>query len=161
LLAVSLLVVPLAELWLIVETADRIGLPLTLFLLIVVSVAGATLLRQQGVAAWRRLQDALAQGIVPSGELIDATLIVIGGALLLTPGFLTDVVGLALLLPPTRAAVKGVSRRTLSGWVRRRVGAQGGRRVYGAKVTRARRRESPGEGSLPPRSRADDSLDTR
>jgi UPF0716 protein FxsA len=152
LLLVGLLVVPIAELWVIVEAADRIGVASTLALLIVISVAGASLLRQQGTAAWRRLQQALARGDMPSRELVDGALVLVGGVLLLTPGFVTDVVGLALLLPPTRAATKGVARALLARRaraVRPRVAAS---RVYPTEVTNLRRREVPPRSPAPPRS---------
>jgi UPF0716 protein FxsA len=160
LLFVALLLVPVAELWVIVQAADRIGLAPTLALLIVISIAGASLLRQQGLAAWHRLQEALRRGELPSAEMSDGVLIVIGGAFLLTPGFLTDAVGLLLLVPPTRAAVKGVARRLLARWARRRlyVGA-GGPRVYSAEVRNARR-EDPPRSPLPRRRGEDGSRDT-
>jgi UPF0716 protein FxsA len=117
-----LLVVPLAELWVILRSAERIGVLPTLALLLLVSAAGAWLLKQQGLAAWNRLQDTLRRGHMPAREVVDGALILLGGALLLTPGFLTDAVGLLLLLPPTRAATKGLARRAMARWARRRWG---------------------------------------
>jgi UPF0716 protein FxsA len=115
-LVVALVVVPLVELWFLLQVAEVIGAPLALVLLLLVSIAGAWLLKQQGLATWKRLHGTLRAGRIPAEEVIDGALILFGGALLLTPGFLTDVVGLMLLVPPTRAAVKAVARR----WLRRR-----------------------------------------
>ena len=150
LLILGLLVVPIAELWVIVETADRLGVASTLALLILVSVAGAALLRQQGSAAWRRLQEALERGEMPSHELVDGALVLVGGVLLLTPGFVTDAVGLTLLLPPTRAVTKRLARALLARRVRRAVDRRVGARVYATEVTNLRRREGPPPGPLPP-----------
>lgn len=126
LLFVLLIVVPIVELWVIVQVAGSIGVLETIALLIVVSVAGAWLLRQQGVQTWRRLQAALQRGEAPTKEVTDGALILFGGALLLTPGFVTDAIGIVLLLPPSRAAIKGAARRSLARWARRRTGI----RVY-------------------------------
>jgi UPF0716 protein FxsA len=113
LLVVVFIVVPILELWVIVEVGGLIGVLPTLALLLAISLLGATLLRRQGRDAWRRFNAALAERRFPGGEVADGLLITIGGALLLTPGFLTDAVGLLLLLPPTRA----IARRLLRAWV--------------------------------------------
>ena len=149
-----LLTVPLAELWLIVRIADEIGFLWTIALMLFLSVAGAWLLKQQGRATWARLLSALGRGEVPTSEVIDGALILLGGALLLTPGFLTDIVGLVLLLPPTRAGVKGAARKALGRLAMRRVGAWGARggRVYEGRVTRVRKRGASAPGSPPPPS---------
>ena len=130
-----LALVPLAELWVILRSADAIGLGPTLLLLLAISGAGAWLLRQQGTATWARLRRALREGRVPAAEVVDGALILFGGALLLTPGFVTDIFGLAFLLPPTRALVRGLLVRRLA---RRMVVAMTGPRE------RSRRR-SPGD----------------
>lgn len=122
LLFVLLLVVPIAELWFIVQVAGEIGVIPTLLLLVVVSVAGAWLLKQQGTATWRRMRETLRSGRMPTKEVTDGALILLGGALLLTPGFLTDVVGLALLIPPTRAPIKGLVAAAVARRARRRFG---------------------------------------
>lgn len=106
LLAVLFLVVPIVELYVIVQVAQGFGILPTLALLVLVSVVGASLLRSQGLGVLRRVNEALAAGRMPGRELVDGVLVVIGGALMLTPGFVTDAVGLALLLPPTRALVR-------------------------------------------------------
>lgn len=146
LLFVLLIAVPVAELWVIVQFAQAIGLLETIGLLIVISIAGALLLKQQGMATWERMQSTLARGEMPGREMTDAFLIMLGGALLLTPGFLTDVVGIVLLLPPTRAALKGVFRKMLGSWAAKRAGPAG--RVYSATVVRSERREP--RSSAPP-----------
>ena len=95
--------VPIAEIYLIVRVGDLIGLWPTVFLLLASSAAGALLLRNQGRAAMNSFRSALNEGRVPAKESFDGALVICGGALLLTPGFLTDLLGLLLLLPPTRS----------------------------------------------------------
>jgi UPF0716 protein FxsA len=111
LLFLLLIAVPIAELWVIVQVADGIGVIWTLVLLFAISIAGAWLLKQQGLTTWMRLRETTARGEIPTKEVTDGALILLGGALLLTPGFLTDIVGIVLLLPPSRAAVKGMFRK--------------------------------------------------
>jgi UPF0716 protein FxsA len=115
LLVVLFIVVPIAELYVIVQVGQLIGLWPTLALLLADAVLGSLLLKQQGRSAWRRFNDALAQRRFPGKEVADGVLIVIGGTLLLTPGFLTDIVGLLLLIPPTRAVARRVLRRLTIG----------------------------------------------
>ena len=140
-----LIVVPVAELWVILQFAQAIGVLETIGLLILISVTGAFLLKQQGMATWQRMQATLARGEMPGKEVTDAFLVMLGGALLLTPGFLTDAVGILLLLPPTRAALKGAFRKMLGSWALRRAGGAG--RVYTATVVRSRR-----SSAAPPRT---------
>lgn len=140
LLFVLLLAIPVAELWAILQVADGIGVLPTVLLLIGISVAGAWLLKQQGMATWRNMQASLGRGEMPAKEATDGALILLGGALLLTPGFLTDVVGLLLLLPPTRAALKGVFVRYLRTRAERRwPGTAAMRRVHEARVVNVER----------------------
>jgi UPF0716 protein FxsA len=136
LVVAAFIVVPLAELWAILAVGDAIGVVATILILLADSVLGALLLRAQGRGAWRRFVDALRTGRVPSRELADGLLILVGGALLLTPGFLTDAVGLMLLVPPTRA----LGRRALERAIARRLTAG----VAGAAPGSDGRR--PGEG---------------
>jgi UPF0716 protein FxsA len=124
-LAVAFILVPLAELAVLIAVGDWIGLVPTLVLLLVVSVAGAWLAKREGLAAWRRFQLALAEGRMPTVEVADGAMILLAGALLLTPGFLSDVVGILLLLPPTRALARRLAPRLAQWRLRRR----GGRRV--------------------------------
>jgi len=146
---IALIAVPVIELYVIVQVGQEIGVLPTLALLVVVSVSGAWLLRRQGTATWRRLQATLQRGEMPTGEVTDGALILLGGALLLTPGFVTDAIGLVLLVPVTRAVVKGVARRFLGRMAAAHLGPTGaaGRRVYDARVTRVRRATSPRAGS--------------
>src|SRR3954452_10532673 len=116
-LVLIFIVVPLAELYVIIQVGDLIGLGPTLVLLLLDAILGSMLLRHQGRAAWIRFNRALAEGRLPHKEVFDGVLVIMGGALLLTPGFLTDIVGLVLLIPPTRAIVRGISARI----VRRRM----------------------------------------
>ncbi len=104
---------PLAELAVIIKVSDYIGLPVTLLLLVAVSIAGAYLLKREGTATWRRMRETLRSGQMPTKEATDGALILFGGALLLTPGFITDVIGLSMLVPGSRAIVKRLIRRGL------------------------------------------------
>ncbi len=116
-LFVLFIVVPIAELYVIIQIGQAIGVLPTIALLILDSVLGAALMRAQGRSAWMRLQRALAEGRVPGREVIDGALVIFGGALLLTPGFMSDFLGLMLLLPPTRAIVRKVLVRRFAGRV--------------------------------------------
>ncbi|HEU4392013.1 MAG TPA: FxsA family protein [Solirubrobacterales bacterium] len=111
LLVVLFIVVPVAELYVIIKVGQLIGIWPTLALLLADALLGSLLLRHQGRGAWRRFNEALAQRRFPGKEVADGVLIVIGGTLLLTPGFLTDIAGLFLLVPPTRAIARRVLRR--------------------------------------------------
>ena len=108
LLFVLFIVVPILELAVLIQIGQAIGILPTIALLIADSVLGAALMRSQGRAAWMRFNAALAEGRVPGREVMDGALVIFGGALLLTPGFLSDILGLILLLPPTRAIVRKV-----------------------------------------------------
>ena len=100
------IIVPLAELYVILKVGDAIGAVWTILLLAADSVLGSLLLRAQGRSVWRRFNMALGDGKMPHREVIDGVLVIFGGAFLVTPGFITDVVGLLLLLPPTRAVIR-------------------------------------------------------
>jgi UPF0716 protein FxsA len=128
LLVLVFILVPIAELYVIIKVGEAIGLLPTLVLLIADAVLGSMLLRHQGRAAWVRFNRALAENRVPHKEVFDGILVIMGGALLLTPGFITDIFGLVLLIPPTRALVRAVMSRT----VRRRMamGTLGGTTVF-------------------------------
>ena len=110
LLVLVFVVVPLVELWVIGEVASAISWGPTLVLLLVDSVIGAVLVRREGSRAWQRFRSALSEGRVPDDENLQGAMLLFGGALLLTPGFVTDVVGLALVLPITRAPLARVVR---------------------------------------------------
>ena len=117
-LALVFLVVPIAELYVIVQVAGSIGIPETIVLLIAISVLGAWLAKVAGVGVLYRLQRAIRAGRVPSSEIVDGALVLLAGALMITPGFLSDLLAIFLLLPPSRALVRGV--------VLRRIQARGG-----------------------------------
>jgi UPF0716 protein FxsA len=152
-LFVLLLLIPIAELYVIVQVAEGIGVVQTLVLLIVVSVVGTYLLRTQGAQTWNRLRETLDRGEMPAREITDGFLILLGGALLLTPGFLTDIVGLALVLPPSRALVRGWARRLLFAGIAKRYPTSAAT-IYTARVIRDRRREKgPAGDSNGPSSR--------
>jgi UPF0716 protein FxsA len=102
---------PLAELALLIQVGRAIGLGWTLAIVVATGFLGATLARRQGLRAWRAIHGELAAGRVPGAALVDGLLILIGGIVLLTPGILTDLAGFALLIPPTRSAVKRSLRR--------------------------------------------------
>lgn len=112
---VLLILWPIAEIFVAIEAARAIGVIETILLLILGWPLGIWAIRAQGAAAWRRLTVTLAERRAPGRELLDGALVLIGGLLLLVPGFLTDVVGLVLLLPPTRALMRPLLARNLHG----------------------------------------------
>lgn len=109
LLIVVFILVPIAELYVILKVGDAIGVVWTLVILVADSVIGSVLLRSQGRAVWRRFTETMSAGRMPHREVLDGVLVIFGGAFLITPGFITDVIGIFLLLPPTRA----IARRAL------------------------------------------------
>jgi UPF0716 protein FxsA len=113
-LVLLFLAIPFAELYVILEVVGpAIGAPLTILLLAADSLIGAFLFRSQGRSVWGRFNETMAAGRVPHRELIDGVLVIFGGAFLITPGFLTDIVGILLLLPPTRAVIRRLVVRRL------------------------------------------------
>src|SRR3954462_15795934 len=111
LLLIVFIAIPIAELWVILQVGEAIGAVPTILLLAADSIIGSMLLRSQGRAVWRRFQLAMQEGRMPHREVLDGVLVIFGGAFLITPGFLTDVLGVILLLPPTRALVRGALAR--------------------------------------------------
>ena len=111
LLVLLFIIVPIAELALLIQVGQAIGVWWTIALLIVDSLLGSLLMRSQGRAAWRRFNAALGSGRPPAREVADGVLIIFGGALLLTPGFISDIAGILFLLPPTRALIRRVFLR--------------------------------------------------
>jgi UPF0716 protein FxsA len=135
LLVVLFVVVPLVELVVIIQVGQVIGTAWTVALLVADSVLGAWLLRREGRRAWQQFRAALEEMRWPGDEVTQGALVIVGGTLLLTPGFVTDVVGFLLLLSPTRAVVSRVLRARLTpapvqGYqaVRGRRGGEDGRR---------------------------------
>lgn len=114
-LIVLFIVVPILELYVIIQVGQWIGVVPTLLLLLADAVLGSLLLKHQGRGAWRRFNEALAARRFPGKEVADGLLIVIGGTLLLSPGFITDIFGLFLLIPPTRAIARRVLKRLTIG----------------------------------------------
>ena len=139
LLVVALVVVPLVEIYVLVQGGQVIGALPTIALLLAMSLLGAYLLRREGAKTWRAFRSAVQAGRVPAKEVADGALVILGGALLLTPGFATDFFGLACVLPPSRA----VLRRMVTGLVAKRLGVAG--LVGGIAADRLRR---PGRGTV-------------
>jgi UPF0716 protein FxsA len=107
-LVLAFIVAPLVELAVIIKVGGAIGVLNTLALLILLSVVGGWLVKWQGIAVLRRVQASLTAGQMPGNELIDGLLVLVAGALLLAPGFVSDALGLALLFPPVRAVVRRI-----------------------------------------------------
>ncbi len=116
-LVLLFILVPILELFVIIQVGQAIGAWWTIAILVADSILGSVLIRTQGRAVWRRFNDTLRAGRPPATEVADGALVIFGGALLLTPGFATDVLGLLLLLPPTRAVVRRVLVKRLVGHV--------------------------------------------
>jgi UPF0716 protein FxsA len=142
-LFVLLIAVPLVELYVIVQVAHAIGILETILLLVLESMLGAWLLKRQGLATWRNLRQTLARGEIPTQHLADGAMILLGGALLLTPGFVTDLFGFLLLVPVVRSFLRRVLRAWAARRARRATAATEPRsRVYAATATRVRSRPS-------------------
>jgi UPF0716 protein FxsA len=114
-LVIAFLIVPIVEIYLIVQVDAAIGGWETLGLLVLDSLIGAWLVRREGFSILAKVQAALGRGELPTNELIDGALVLFAGALMLTPGFLTDGLGFVLLLPPTRAVVRNALKARFSG----------------------------------------------
>lgn len=115
------LIVPVIEIYLLLKVGSLIGAVPTVAILLAISFLGAWLVRHQGFLVLRRIQTELAQGHLPAAELLDGALILVGGVLLLTPGFFTDFLGIFFLFPPTRVAIK----RMMGIWLQRRLSRGG------------------------------------
>ena len=110
-LALIFLLVPLAELYVIIQVGQAFGALNTIGLLILISAVGAWLARREGMGVWRRFQRQVESGAVPGKEIADGVMILFAAALLMTPGFLTDLLAISLLLPPVRAAIRAIVLR--------------------------------------------------
>ena len=106
-------IIPIIEIYLLIEIGSMFGALTAVALVILTGFLGAFLARMQGLQTLYRIQESLREGRMPSGELLDALLIVIAGLVLLTPGFLTDSAGFLLLIPATRNAIKNWLRRQI------------------------------------------------
>ena len=113
LLALVFIVVPMVEIAVLIQVGSALGFWNTIALLLLVSLVGAWLTRHEGFYVLRRIREQLERGRIPGDELVDGGLVLAAGLLLLTPGFVTDGVGLLLLFPPTRAPVRALVRRRL------------------------------------------------
>jgi len=110
-----LIVVPVVELYVLFQVAEPLGWLSTMILLLVISMIGASLMKWQTSGAIGRIRNTIAQGKMPSKELADGALMIFGGALLLTPGFFTDAVGLAMFIPPLRAIARALLLKRFGG----------------------------------------------
>ncbi len=119
LLTLLFIVVPIVELAVIIRVGQVVGVLPTIGLLLAVSIVGAWLAKREGIGVWRRFRRQVEAGVVPAREVADGVMILFGAALLVTPGFVTDVFGLLLLVPPVRAAVRGAFLRRLTWRIRR------------------------------------------
>jgi UPF0716 protein FxsA len=136
LLVVAFVIVPLVEITVIVQVAHLVGGWATIGLLLLSSIIGAWLVRHEGFVVVRRFREQVADGKLPTDELIDGALLLVGGTLMLTPGFVTDAFGLALVFPITRIGIRTLVRRTVT----RRVSVFG---VIPGVVDARRRRGGP------------------
>ncbi|HIG25119.1 MAG TPA: FxsA family protein [Acidimicrobiia bacterium] len=139
LLIILFLAIPFVELWVLLQVADSAGLGNTIFLLALVSIVGAWLVRREGLGVLRRAQKELAEGNLPGRQLVDGLLVLFGGALMLTPGFFTDALGFTMLFPPTRFFYRAIlSRRLL-----RRAGGSMGETTGGVQWVYSERHDEP------------------
>lgn len=156
---VLLIAVPLAEVWLLLQVGSWIGLLPTLGALVVIAVLGTWLSRRAGNRAWRGLSQALNTGRMPTGELADAALILIGALLLVFPGFFTDIVALVFLLPFARPLAKKLFGLFIAGQAKK-YADRGLLPPMDVGNYRPRDSRSPGDGPAnPPRSGRDDLIE--
>lgn len=161
--ALLLLLIPVLELFVLVKVSAVIGAVPALLLMICLTAAGAWVVKREGLGAWRRVQVGLRAGRVPTTDVVDGFMLLLAGALLLIPGFLTDVVGFALLVPPLRRVAGGFAAERLRRRVARRVRVVG-RRLGPDEPIRtstfgpAYRRADDPFGAGPPRRGPDDDV---
>lgn len=142
-LLLAFLVVPLLEIYLVIQVGQLIGVVPTVVLLLLESLLGAWIVKREGRRAWTALRSGIGSGRMPSRELLDAALVLVGGTLLLTPGFATDIVGFFLVLPPTRPLARGLVTWFLARRVEAKLrqmtsqGGQGGQRGQSVRGHRA------------------------
>jgi len=138
-LVIAFVVVPILEIYVLIQVGQVIGAWWTILLLVLDSIFGAWLIRREGARAWQALRSALESGRMPARELADGALILIGGTLMLSPGFVTDAFGILLILPFTRPAARRlltavVTRKLMSSNTRRPGPGSGGSVVRGEVV---------------------------
>ena len=114
LLVIIFIVMPIVELAVLIQVGQAIGVLNTIGLLLLVSFVGAWLVKREGMGVWRRFRQQVETGHVPGKELADGVMILFAGALLMTPGFVTDVLGILLLLPPVRAFLRVTALKRLT-----------------------------------------------
>ena len=122
---VLVVAVPIFEVWLLIKVGDQIGVWPTVLILVVEAALGGWLMRREGSRAWQALTEAFGTGRVPTGELANAALVLVGGLLLMLPGFATDVIGFLFLLPMTRP----LARKLVAFFLARRISRLGLTRV--------------------------------
>ena len=149
-LALLFVVLPVIEIYVLIQIGQTIGAWWTVLLLIADGILGSWLMKREGTRAWRALREALDHGRMPARELADGALILVGGTLLLTPGFVSDAAGLFLVLPFTRPVARGALTRFLTRKVRAAPGAPGyaTRRSGPAGPADAQAQQRPGPGSV-------------
>ena len=140
---------PIAELWILVQLGQAVGFWLTLAIVLGTGALGAALARSQGLKVVTAVQRELAAGRVPHRQVLDGMAILVGGTLLLTPGLISDLGGLALLFPPTRRLLQAAVRR----WLQRQV------ETGAVRLSVLRWDPSGGAGGGPPEARAPRGLD--
>jgi UPF0716 protein FxsA len=149
-LALLFVVLPVIEIYVIIQIGQTIGAWWTVLLLIADGILGSWLMKREGTRAWRALREALDHGRMPARELADGALILVGGTLLLTPGFVSDAAGLFLVLPFTRPVARGALTRFLTRKFLSGPGAPGfaTRRPGPAATGDPRAQQRPGPGSV-------------
>jgi UPF0716 protein FxsA len=116
-LAVLFVVVPILEFTILIEMGRRIGTIYTIIIVLGAGIAGAILAKMEGLRIVAKIQDNLRAGTMPTEQLFDGLLVLIAGVLLLTPGLLSDCLGLVFLFPPTRYPIKLALRRMTRNWI--------------------------------------------
>ena len=144
-LFIAFIVVPVVEIFMITQVASQLGWATTIVLVIGVSLAGAWLVKREGLSVIRRVRDAASNGKLPTNELADGAMIFFASALMLTPGFITDFIGLALLLPPIRALLRPPVISFFSSRIEVRTQGFGGA-AFGGPGTGGFSRRPPGYG---------------
>lgn len=114
-----LIIVPACEIGVLIWSGKTIGLIPTILLIIATGVGGAYLAKYQGLMTVRKVQEQLSRGIMPGEELIDGICVLVGGCFLLTPGFISDIFGFVLLIPPTRQLMKPAFKKMFTKWMDR------------------------------------------
>ncbi len=148
-LFVAFVVLPVLEIYLITQVAGQVGWPLAIILVIAISAAGAWLVRREGLGVIDRVRHSLRAGRLPTNDLADGAMIFFASALMLTPGFLTDALGLALLIPPIRAVLRppviAFFRRRIDLRMAKTTGGIGGFSGFGGGPSADRRYRDRGE----------------